>query len=241
LIALAVLVNTPVLDAYRISAASQISRLHANLPALDAQVLNYLRFYNGSRGYQALQALRDDANFTAQLVGYTASDTNATTQITAQRMIDDVLARTHPSRHATHATVPVRRVTDLAALRQPPDEAWWQRLLDGKLEPSSYCLREDSTCVLRQVALDTLGEPNLLLCSVTQSSEYAACAIHGVTDGVWRDQGYVHFYWRHHKNNAIPDIKSALERAPLRTQARRWPQLVLGEEKPVEVHELSRR
>jgi len=249
LIALAVLINTPILDAYRISAASQIARLHAELPALDVAVLKYLRFYNGSRGYQALQALRDDTNFTTQVVGYTASGTDATAQITAQDMIDDMLARAHPSRQAANTIVPVRRVADLAALRrhivlaqdsQPPDEAWWQRLLDGKLEPSN-CLDESITCVLRQIDLDALSAPNVLLCHVTASSDFAFCTIHGVTDGVWHNQGYTHFSWRDHKHDPIPDVKSALERAPLRAQTRRWPQLVLGEEKPVDVRDASAR
>jgi len=247
LIALAVLVNTPVLDAYRISAASQLARLHASLPTLDAEVLKYLRFYNGSRGYQVLQALRDDTGFTAQVVHYTTSGADTIAAVTAQTLIDDTLARTHPWRYPKDEIRSVRRVTDLAALRahillaqdsHAPDDAWWERLRDGKLEPIS-CLRQDHTCVLRQADLDPISAPNVLLCDVTPSSDYAHCAIHGVTDGVWRDQGYTHFYWRKHQNDPIPDMKSALLQAPLRTQTRRWPQLILGDEQPVEVRNPS--
>lgn len=62
-IALLLLVNTPVLDPYRIVVASQLQQLAqrggtAN-PDLLQDDLEFLRFANGRRGYHAVQALRD--------------------------------------------------------------------------------------------------------------------------------------------------------------------------------------
>jgi len=260
IILLAVLVNTPVLDAYRISAASQVARLRADMTLLDGEVLRYLRFGNGRRGYEALQALRDDPAMASTPATVWDSSRNENVPAMALAVIDDMLARSSRWQSADANNIRALHITDVAALRThialadgstTPDDAWWQQLAQGQLQPIA-CLSPASLCVARLAELDnhnTSGVPDVLLCHIAipgqvgqgraNTSGHANCAIHGISerDGTWRTHGRVSFYWdeTHTAGDPTLDLKAALLRAPLRTQPQRWPFLTLGNSEPIEV------
>jgi len=263
IILLAVLANTPVLDAYRISAASQIARLRTDIAHLDSDMLKYLRFDNGRRGFEALQNLRDDPRMADTAVTWQERARSDTMQTTAQAVVDDILARSHRWDQADDALLNALRITDVAALRghiplaqgsAEPDEDWWQRLSQGHLQPIA-CLNPGSQCVVRMAALDghnTSGMPDILLCHVTQPGQvgkgrankdgHARCAVHGLSerDGLWSNQGRVSFHWDETHTGGDPtlDLRTALLHAPLHTRAQRWPFLMLGNGEPREVREV---
>jgi len=207
IILLAVLANTPVLDAYRISAASQIARLRTDIAHLDSDMLKYLRFDNGRRGFEALQSLRDDPRMAdtplAASQGWWQHDGDIRLEVSTP--LHTLISITLESQYRwkvpelkRHAPTP-SFITDVATLRvhiplaqgsPEPGDAWWQQLVQGQLQPIA-CLNADSTCVARMAELDgdnRSGVPDVLLCHVehrpdSTATETARCAIHGLKSG----------------------------------------------------------
>jgi len=219
LIALAVLANSPLLDAYRISAASQVARLGSDM---DEKILLYLRFDNGRAGYQALQKLQAE-------------------RPADSAKITEILAKT--SRWTTSPRNPLKaRITDTDSLRQHlliaegsplPDELWWKTLLSGDLKPRE-CVRQNYQCVLRVLDLDADGENDVLLCELDEKSWRTGCWIHAKEDGSWRNQGYASFFRGDFKEPG-KTLEQLLKSGTLNTVRGRWPMLSLEGSEAVDI------
>ncbi|UXA53954.1 DUF4153 domain-containing protein [Xanthomonas prunicola] len=226
-IALAVLVNSPLLDPYRITVNSQIHRVaNAASDAAD-QNLAFLRFDNGRRGYQAVQSLRENPAFTGS---------------TARKLkLEQLLART--SRWSS--TEPVedhqdRQLTDLTQIRQhvtvaagqaAPPEDWWQYLVRSQMLAGS-CTQGNSNCVVSSNDLDGDGQLDVLLCSL--DGEYAvACELQTRNRDGWYQAGTAQLYSL--DGEAMSEVSQALRNGQIQTQPNRWPDLALPGDRRIHI------
>lgn len=163
LVALAVLVNTPLLDPYRIVVNSQMQRLADGAVAADEADLEFLRFDNGRRGYRALQSLRRDPAFAGDAQRARRLDRAlALTSRFGDQRTEEELRRSRlrdPAR--------IRAQVPLAGGHPAPAADWWAALAGGTLD-DDRCLQLDSECVASGDDLDADGQPDVLLCDVGQ-------------------------------------------------------------------------
>ncbi|HYG05564.1 MAG TPA: DUF4153 domain-containing protein [Stenotrophomonas sp.] len=226
--ALVLLVNSPVLDPWRIVVSSQVARMRAAAPEVVRDDAEYLRFDTGRRGYQAVQALRNDPLFRghAESVG------------TLQRALDGTTRwgyRTPHERKRDRITDPLelQRRVELAKGSSAPDAAWWQELFSGKLD-SHECRLRGSECVLVVRDLDGDGSADTLLCDI-MGGAFANCMLHTREDGRWRNAGRTTFTVNRREDGEVGRMLRAGE---LHVTPRRWPDLAVGAGKPQSVTEI---
>ncbi|PPU72404.1 DUF4153 domain-containing protein [Xanthomonas cucurbitae] len=223
-IGLAILINSPLLDPYRITVQSQMQRLATGTPESEKTNLQFLRFDNGRRGYLAVQSLRDDPAFAGDAA--------------RQQALGRLLARTERWDRDEQAQPPAsNELTDLAQLRKQvvvaagkaaPPADWWTYLLTStpRLQDRGQCTQRDSDCVVSSDDLDGDGQPDVLLCNV--KGEYAIdCVLYARNAAGWYQAGTI----RHHSGggNAQERLRQALRNGQLQTRPTRWPDLILPE------------
>jgi len=214
-IALVVLINTPVLDGWRITVSSQIPRLRASAPEMNPRDLQLMRFEAGRRGYQALAALQAEPDIIAS---------------GADARIGDVLKHQREDyAHNVQIDDPdeLRRHIMLAQVSAPLDEAWWQALSSGELAPSDCRLRVRS-CIVRRQDLNEDGREEALLC-LMYGDRSAECAVHAKdADGGWRTIGTVKFSRQRQQHNPhTRPLREALRNGQIEPRRNRWPDLSL--------------
>lgn len=218
-IMLLIAVNSPLLDAQRLTVNSQLPRLQASIQDYSAQNdLYHLRFSSGRRGYQALQQLQATLDQADPLADE----------------ITTVLAR--PSRYRAYQTeqqLAEQVVTELELLQQNirladwvslADENWWQALLTKQLG-MLRCLQADASCVLLQQDLDQDGQDELILCDLGEQYRGGHCQIYQ-WQAQWQADGT--FYLP--SGNAGPHgVRSQLLAEPLQIKQRRYPDVRFNE------------
>ncbi|MEA9555237.1 DUF4153 domain-containing protein [Xanthomonas nasturtii] len=218
-IGLAVLVNTPLLDPYRITVQSQIQRLANDTPETLRQNLEFLRFDNGRRGYLAVQSLRATPPFAGSPE--------------RKQKLEQLLART--SRWAGSETVEDQKdnqLTDLTQIRkhvtvaagqaEPPAD-WWHYLVRSKMLWGA-CTQGNSNCVVSSSDLDGDGELDVLLCNL--GADYVvACELQTRNGGGWYQAGTAKLYSL--DGAAMSEVSQALRNGQLQTRPNRWPDLAL--------------
>jgi len=226
-IAVVLLVNSPLLDPWRLVVGDQVARMLARAPQLHDEDALYLRFQAGRRGYQAVQALRD------------APSVRASTEAVAtlQRALDRqnrwgnlTVKQEHDARIRTIEAL--RQHVSLASGSVAPEASWWEALLKGKIEGKDCTLR-GSECVVIRRDLDRDGRDDVLLCELDPQGT-TTCALQTERAGTWRDAGTLRF-WRDERPTA--EIRAALRAGDLRVHAQRWPDLSLGAGKPKTISE----
>lgn len=157
---LVVLANSPLLDPYRITVASQLARLHAGRIAPAALDVSELRFDSGRRGYRAALALQDDPAMRAD------PDALASLRRTIARQ-----------QQFAWTTPPVGRqveVDSVSALRNQlavapgavaPADDWYRALLASR-PPARRCALRGADCVVLTPDLRRDGEHEILLCDL---------------------------------------------------------------------------
>ncbi|MBB4132530.1 DUF4153 domain-containing protein [Xanthomonas sp. 3075] len=218
-ISLAVLVNTPLLDPYRITVHSQMQRLANGTRDAVNKNLEFLRFENGRRGYLAVQSLREDPAF---------ADSPARKQ-----QLEQLLART--SRWSGNDTVEDQKdkqLTDLTQIRQhvtvasgqaDPPADWWQYLVRSKML-SGACTQGNSNCVVSSNDLDGDGQLDVLLCNL--NGDYAiACELQTRNRDGWYQAGTAQLYSL--DGEAMSEVSQALRSGQIQTRPNRWPDLAL--------------
>ncbi|WP_285448182.1 DUF4153 domain-containing protein [Xanthomonas sp. LMC-A-07] len=231
-IALLLLVNTPVLDPYRIVVASQLQQLAqrggtAN-PDLLQDDLEFLRFANGRRGYHAVQALRDTPVF--------ANDAKRSRQLTlllgrTQRwqepQSDDALRRTR-----MHDAAELQAHLLLAAGSSSPDPTWWSALAQGSLHNDS-CLQRDADCVITRRDLDQDGQDEVMLCDLSGKFGVTCTLYTRDAQGWYRVDTLNSFPQRSQQQEAL---REAVRQGKLATLPRRWPDLLFPGGKPMGIN-----
>lgn len=213
--ALAVLVHTPLLDPFRIAAHSQTERLRAaSAPAPEADLVA-LRFDHGRHGHAALQSLQDAPAYQSA---------------PAQRLLQGVLARPQRWQHqpstealrsgAVTTAAQAQRLIAPASGHPLPDADWWQALLAQHLR-GMECLQSGADCVVLQADLDGDGQPEQVLCEL--SARWGTpCTLSTRQDGRWQHAGQVDWQTRSTDTQAL---HQHLRAGQLQAQQPRWQEL----------------
>ncbi|WP_349655697.1 DUF4153 domain-containing protein [Xanthomonas sp. 10-10] len=220
-IALAVLVNTPMLDPYRIVVGSQTRQLLARTgtvnPDAERDDLEFLRFDNGRRGYQALQSLRATPAF--------AKDARRS------KRLDQVLARQQRwEMEAAPDTLLRARISDPDALRahlavatgsKAPAPNWWQALAQGKLDADG-CLQPDRECIVSSQDIDGDGQDDALLCEVSDRFG-VSCFLYTRDAQGWYEVDTLQSFPKRRQDQEA--LREAVRHGRLTIHHRRWPDL----------------
>ncbi len=226
-IALAVLVNSPLLDPYRITVNSQLERVADAASDIADQNVEFLRFDNGRRDYQAVQSLHDTPAFTGSP--------------TRKQKLEQRLARSNRwNRSEPVEDQTNRQLTDLTQIRQhvtvaagqaAPPEDWWQYLVRSQMLAGS-CTQGNSDCVVSSNDLDGDGQLNVLLCSL--NSEYAlACVLQTRKPDGWYQAGTADLYSL--DSEAKSEVSQALRNCQIQTRPTRWPDLALPGDRRIHI------
>ncbi|MBO9901682.1 DUF4153 domain-containing protein [Xanthomonas phaseoli pv. dieffenbachiae] len=229
-IGLAILVNTPLLDPYRITVRSQMQRLANATPDAVNKNLEFLRFENGRRGYLAVQSLRQDPTFAGDAV--------------RKQKLERLLARTtrwsddedpeHPQTKELTDLAQVRTHVTVAAGKAEPPADWWNYLMTStpRLQDRGECTQNDSNCVVSSDDLDGDSKPDVLLCNV--KGEYAIdCVLHARNQQGWYQAGTTRLYSG--SVNAQNALREALRNGQIQTRPPRWPDLVLPGDRRISI------
>ncbi|MBD9367788.1 DUF4153 domain-containing protein [Xanthomonas sp. XNM01] len=223
LIALAALVNSPLLDVHRIGAGSTASRLAASAPELDEDDLRYLRFDAGRRGHAALQELA--------MLPAVAGDAQA------RARVERMLARTTRWGSSDHLNE-VSPAPDLDTLRQQivpvagsadADASWWEAVLARKVSALT-CLGRGADCLLLRRDFDGDGSDEVLLCSLGEG-EFVSCILHARQDGRWQGAGQFSAWGE--------QTQAQLRAGEVELLQPRWPFVRIGDREPVHITPLS--
>lgn len=158
-----VLVNSPALDPYRITVASQLGRLHAGHTPPAAFDAATLRFANGRRGYRAAVALRQDPAMRADPQALASLQRTIEQQV---RVGYGYARRNGIDQRAVVASVDaLRAAIALAPGAHEPDAPWYRALLDGSNRDLA-CVLKGADCVVLTPELRGGGEHQILLCDL---------------------------------------------------------------------------
>jgi len=211
-IALIALLNSPVLDPFRISIASQLSRLHDGELAPADMDLEFLRFASGRQGYAALQALPGDASM--------ARDAAALAEV--PRMLKRRERWSRPDSRESKLVLSVAQ----ARMRLPAapgaaalEDDWLQAVVDHRLS-SMGCLAPDSDCLTLSPDLDGDGVNERLLCDL-QQPQLAQCRLSTRKQGQWRDVAGM-------DGLGGDAVVTALRAGQVGVSPRHWSDLVVG-------------
>lgn len=214
---LAALVNSPALDPWRITVASQIDRLHAGTVTPAKLDIRTLRYDSGRRGYEAVLALRHDPLVQADPVA-TAQIADAINQVQKNAL--------HLQRGERIRTVArLRQYLPPAQGSTAPDDSWYAAVLDKRLGQGE-CARTDARCVVLDTDLRGDGARQNLLCHYDRGiyRDYAALDCRVTLRnrrGQWLVAGRLRF------DNASTDDKRAIWKAlragAITPKRPRWP------------------
>jgi len=213
----AVLANSPLLDPLRISAGSQLARVQAGAPAIDAEQATTLRFAYGRHGVDALKTLQRDPRFSqdARAAGVIASALARDTRWGPDNQLGDI--------DDGIADLPaLQRQLTLAKGLPAPDPDWWQAVLARTLATSD-CLDVGQDCVVLRRDLDSDGVDEVLLCNLSPHRR-AYCRVHARDAGRWQDVGTLSFP-EGDGTDGVARGNTALRDGQLQLQAPRWPRL----------------
>lgn len=225
--ALLVLLHTPVLDPYRISAQHQRDRLAQGQAPVSLSALEQLRFGHGRHGVPALQFLQ-----TQPLLADAQSQQWLAQVIAAHRRS----ARAgRPSPTAQALAQPVAEQLQLAPAHESPPADWWAAVEAQPLRSSvQHCLREEVRCMVLQLPLESTPgqqpgqgaqlELNPLVCRVGSLSPN--CQVFGrQADSAWQRVGQLSWGGVPSAQRAL--LEQAIEEGRLQTQPPRWQEVVV--------------
>src|SRR5690606_4529783 len=185
-IALALAVNSPVLDPHRLATASQVERLLSGVTQPADFDVSYLRFDAGRSGYHALMGLQ--------------SEPLVTGDAELSKRIERAIARQHRyERWAGEDELRRTAVRDVAAAREliavagaAPPADWWAALMSQEISAGG-CLQPGADCVVLMRDLDGDGVEDSLLCDLSLDWN-VGCRIQASADGRWREAAMVMFH-----------------------------------------------
>ena len=216
LMALIGLLNSPVLDPFRISVDSQLSRLHDSEQKPAEVDLKFLRFAAGRQGYAALQALQTDQAM--------MRDPAALAEVPRMLKRRERWAKFDASESAVKLTVEQARVRLVAAPGASAiGDDWLQAVVEHRLS-SMGCLEADSDCVVLSPDLNGDGVNERLLCEL-QQMEMAQCRLSTFRQGQWSDVGGMRDWL------GGTAVVKALRAGQISVYPRPWSDLVVGDQR----------
>ncbi|GKX63353.1 DUF4153 domain-containing protein [Pragia fontium] len=223
-LALLILVNTPLLDPYRISVNGQMARYTHGVIAADDLDLVMLRFDNGRRGEDALRRLQN------------APDYHHNSQFKLR--LENVMSKTHRWEaaneiHGSPEAVPevtiqqIQQNVSLANGTSIPDESWWHAVLRNSQMDIHICLREEESCVVASLDLNTDGDEEYLLCHLPGILDIS-CYVFTLIADEWHNIGYTYFPPSHVTNERFAQ---ALRAGEINVRQKEWGDLDIDGEK----------
>lgn len=208
-LAMAVLVGTltPLLDANRISVASQMARLESRQIKVADLDLAFLRDRAGGAGRRALASLLRHPGVIAD-------------PALAQRI--ERLLQPAPAADAPPTRDTLRAQLAIAPGAGPVDDDWLDALVSQRLATLN-CTESGSDCVVLTPDMDGDGRSERLLCAL--ASDSAQCQLSARVAGQWQDIGAVPLH-------AIGgDVPQALRQGRYRVVAPQWSDLEIDGER----------
>lgn len=213
---LAILANSPALDPYRITVASQIARLHAGRIAPGKLDVAQLRFDNGRRGYRAAVALQQDP-----AMGTDRAALAKLTHIVARQQQQGWLTDAQQKRLAVPTIAALRAQITLAPGAAAPDDAWYQMLLTSRLATATGCAVRGADCVLLTPDLRADGQHQALLCAL-DAQVYVTCQLFARdAQAQWQPIESMTFPTR--RPGVDDPVRASLRSGKLQTEWPYWP------------------
>lgn len=228
-IVLIIALNTPLLDPYRISIASQLGRLNAGHISPAEFDKNAMRFDFGRRGYEAVVALQENPLFKqdeAQLA----------------ELKNVVAQESRWSRYSSDDETDSSRIQDIATLKQHiqladnaamPDDDWWNTILQSA-EADQFCILPGTECILVRADLNADTQPEALLCEIAVWR--TECQVSTKTKDGWQAIGTFRI--------DMPDpqeIRQTLQAGKITPIPRAWADIRIGESMDVINLELQQK
>jgi hypothetical protein len=213
--ALIALLNSPVLDPFRISVASQLSRLHEGEIKPAEVDLAFLRFSSGRLGYEALQGLQYDADM--------ADDPKALSAAVAMLKRSQHAPQDAMAEHRTLTLDEARPHFAVAPGADAIDDAWLQAVVDHRVSAMG-CFDDGSDCVALSPDLDGDGINERVLCEI-QAGDFVSCEFSTRKSGQWIDVGARLVQ----SVTASAPLVAALRAGKFTLRPRRWSDLVIGD------------
>lgn len=184
---LLILVNTPLLDPYYISANAHMERYSRGLISADDVDLPMLRFNSGRWGNEALLRLQSDPLYISDeprqlLLAKLVSGKH--NQIIFDQNLNGMMQEISAEQ--------IRQKITLADDSIIPDEDWWNMLLNDNSVNANICLRDDYSCVITSLDLNNDGSHEILLCQLPNIQDIS-CHIFTFIDNRWQNVGYTYF------------------------------------------------
>lgn len=218
---LVILANSPALDPYRITVASQTARLHAGRVAPGKLDVAALRFDNGRRGYRAAVTLQQDPAMRTDSV--------------ALANLAHVVARQQRQTWLTNSQRKRLAVTTIAALRSQitlvpgavaPDDAWYRMLLTSRFAIATGCSVRGADCVLLTPDLRSDGRHQVLLCNLG-AQVYVSCQLFARdAQAQWKPVETLTFPRAH--PGADDPVRADLRAGQLQTEWPYWPDVKIA-------------
>lgn len=233
-VALAVLANTPVLDPHRIAVASQMQRLADGRTAPDDFDLDWLRFEGGRLGWEATLSLRAHPAW--------AQDEARLGEL------ERLIARQHrwaapekfpPGEPPPRDAAMLRDRVQLASGAVTPDDDWWTALAARR--GGRDCLHASDDCILLTPDLDGDGTPDPFLCTLGDTAP-ALCSVHARdAAGHWTVAATLDL-WPHGSPERAwrRGLRQDLMDGRVRAVPRPWPDIGIGERRPLELEVVER-
>lgn len=212
-LALLVLLHTPLLDPYRLGAASQRERLRQSTAPVSLADLDSLRWDHGRHGLPALQSLQSEARFaTGEVAQWLAQVLVAT-----ERMTRAPRPEAPPQPLAGHL--------ELAPGHERPAQDWWAAIETPPLRDHlAHCPREDVRCLVLQLPLERQGPPLPLVCRL--GGYTTSCQVFGPqAQGGWKRVGQL--AWGGLSSEGRAQLAQAVQEGQLSVQTPRWNDVVV--------------
>ena len=214
MVAVVVLLNTPLLDVYRLSAASQLQRLQQADAVWDVAQLQSLRFDHGRHGLPAVQTLAQDPRAQEPVVKA------ALQQILAANKKVHIAQAGQP----TAKKIPAREALQLAQGHSSPPDDWWQSLEDSALRHRLHSCRSkplapEDACVVLQLPLSRSGQALPVVCKVHEYSP--SCQVfERDAQQLWQEVGQLG--WGGVATEQRAALAQAIREGRLQVQPARW-------------------
>lgn len=212
--AVVVVLNTPLLDVYRLSAHSQLQHMQQPGAVWNVTQLQSLRFDHGRHGLPALQALAQDPR--AQEPAVKAAMQEA---LAASKKVHIAQAE-----RPTAKKIPAREALQLAQGHSSPPNDWWQSLEDGALRHRLHSCRSQpltpaDSCVVLQLPLSHSDQPLPVVCKVHEYSP--SCEVfERDAQQLWQQVGSLS--WGGVPTEQRPALAQAIREGRLQVQPSRW-------------------
>ncbi|WP_168189584.1 DUF4153 domain-containing protein [Limnobaculum zhutongyuii] len=227
-VVLLILVNTPLIDPYRISVNDQMERYLSGRVAANNLDLTLLRFNTGKRGQEALIFLYQDTEF----VSNTQRKQRLEKMMTEHNRWEtngelDELKEIQPKFTADF----IQQKLVLAESTSMPEESWWNMLQNNQQVDVDLCLRDSDVCIVNSLDLNQDGISEYLLCHIERGSDIS-CHVFAKLREEWRNIGHAYFP---PTTVNVAYFEQALRAGNVKTKNKQWHDAEVGNE-PVKIY-----